>query len=98
MITARGAIKPGNLTAAGWTDIGDTSTTLFTRTYLAYRYATGSDPANWTFTTPNATNTVAALTSYRGASPNGPIAAIASTTGSGTTHPFPVQSFSLLAL
>lgn len=92
-ISAQGAVAPGGLTASGWTLIGDRTSSgvaASARTYVAYRYATASDPASWKFTAANATVITGALSTYRGPSGGGPVGVWNATgVSDATSHPFP---------
>jgi RHS repeat-associated protein len=74
----------------GWTVISEQSNTTAVHGAL-YRYtATGTDPANWTWTLSAGEPTAAAITAYSNVDPNNPIDTSANAAATNaTTHPAP---------
>jgi RHS repeat-associated protein len=88
-VAATALLNPGAINAAGWTVAGDI-TNGTGRTFVLWRYATATDPANWTFTVASATAVTAALSSYRNPATGTPIGVTATaTTTLSTTEPLP---------
>jgi RHS repeat-associated protein len=85
--------NPGTLDNTGWT-LAATQTQGTQRTWILWRYATGTDPSSWTLSTNGgSTNLTAALATYRGPTALAPVAvSAASTTTAGTSHALPQVS------
>ena len=88
-VSATALTAPGNLTASGWTVAADRANGAG-RTWVVWRRAASGDPTSWSFSVASATNTTAALSTYRSPTSASPIAVTA--TGSAnlaTSHPLP---------
>ena len=80
--------NPGTLATNGW-NVAATQAQGAQRTWILWRYATGTDPSSWTLSTNGAsTDLSAALVTYRGPTALAPVSVnAATTTTAGTSHP-----------
>lgn len=91
IVAALTIASPGtNLTASGW-NVAVTQAQGTQRTWILWRYATGTDPGSWTLGTDGTSTALAtALVTYRGPTALTPVtlSGVSATTAA-TTHPLP---------